>query len=230
MFFLIDTQRKIVFGWSAKCGCSHVKRIFWFLQNDEQGIDDPHQKDKNSLPADIENYTIIVVCRNPYKRLVSGVLDKYQNGKPFKLMWKHDTITFSMFVNELVKADWNMVEQHHFEPQTDGLFDKKIMAAKSIKFYDICSIDYSYIEELYSTKIPDAILQQKEGHERKLYDIGFDRYVYDLNMEDYYNFNVDIGYFYSDELQDKVYKFYENDFVFFKENGIDYTAPAKHTS
>ena len=34
MFFLVDTNKKIIFGWSAKCGCSHIKTIFWFLQSD----------------------------------------------------------------------------------------------------------------------------------------------------------------------------------------------------
>ena len=32
MFFLVDNNRKVIFGWSAKCGCSHVKIIYWFLQ------------------------------------------------------------------------------------------------------------------------------------------------------------------------------------------------------
>lgn len=33
MYFLLDFQRNIIFGWSAKCGCSHVKNLFHFLQN-----------------------------------------------------------------------------------------------------------------------------------------------------------------------------------------------------
>jgi len=31
MYFLVDNDKQIIFGWSAKCGCSHIKNIFWFL-------------------------------------------------------------------------------------------------------------------------------------------------------------------------------------------------------
>ena len=34
MHFLVDTNKQIIFGWSAKCGCSHIKEIYWFLQTD----------------------------------------------------------------------------------------------------------------------------------------------------------------------------------------------------
>ena len=43
MRFLVDNIRKIIFGWSAKCGCSHIKYIFWFLQNNN--IDNRNEKD-----------------------------------------------------------------------------------------------------------------------------------------------------------------------------------------
>ena len=32
MHFVVDHDNKIIFGWSAKCGCSHVKYIYWFLK------------------------------------------------------------------------------------------------------------------------------------------------------------------------------------------------------
>jgi hypothetical protein len=38
MYFLIDDNKKIIFGWSAKCGCSHVKYMFKFLTEEITNI------------------------------------------------------------------------------------------------------------------------------------------------------------------------------------------------
>ena len=31
MYFIRDEIKKVVFGWSAKCGCSHIKMIYKYL-------------------------------------------------------------------------------------------------------------------------------------------------------------------------------------------------------
>jgi hypothetical protein len=224
MFFLIDDKNKIIFGWSAKCGCSHIKSIFWFLQNNNINNKIHTIKEDNSLPNDIENYTTIVISRNPYKRIISGFLDKYnkQNGQ-LRKFWKYDTITFSMFIDELLNKTWKMVDYHHFTPQTSQKFNMKLLKSKYIKFYDIENIDYDYIENLYNKKIPEIVLNKKYGHERKIYDNNFNKYVYDIDMDEYYFFNVDMKYFYNEEIKNKVYNFYKNDFIFFLNNGINYT-------
>ena len=38
MYFLIDNKNLIIFGWSAKCACTHIKSIYYFLQNDKISI------------------------------------------------------------------------------------------------------------------------------------------------------------------------------------------------
>jgi hypothetical protein len=222
MFFLVDNKYKIIFGWSAKCGCSHVKRIFnFFTTNKIDGIIHTG-KEMHKLPDDIINYTTIIISRNPYKRLISGFLDKYSINGQFRCFWKYKFITFSRFIDELVKNDWKMIEHHHFTPQTTEGFDEKILLSKCIKCYDIENIDYNYIEELYNIKIPEILLNKKEGHERKQNKLSYNNYVYDLRMMVYYDFNVDIKYFYNENLKNKVFNFYKNDFDFFKKLGFDY--------
>jgi hypothetical protein len=225
MFFLVDNARKILFGWSAKCGCSHIKRIFYFLKYNNENTIIHGCKDYNKLPDDIDKYTTIIISRNPYERIISGFLDKYKSGGSFRHLWKYGTITFAKFVEETVKGDWNMVEKHHFTPQTTEKFNENIMLSKCIKCYDIKNIDYNYIEELYNVKIPKTILTKKEGHERKNYGESIDHCVYDLEMAEYYNFDVNIKYFYNEELKNKIYNFYKNDFIFFSELGVEYTTP-----
>lgn len=226
MFFLVDTNKKIIFGWSAKCGCSHIKNIFWFFQTNNL-INIIHtSNDINLLPNDIENYTTIIITRNPYKRIISGFLDKYRIGGQYRNLWDCSTISFSNFVDKLIINDWEKIDYHHFSPQTGDNFDKKILLSKIIKFYDISNIDYEYIEQLYNKKIPEYIINIKQGHERhfqiKIDNNYHNKYVYDVNIDEYVDYNVDINNFYNEEIREKVFKFYNDDFIFFYENGINY--------
>ena len=225
MFFLVDTNKKIIFGWSAKCGCSHIKEIYWFLQTDNLNNLIHTDKDNNKLPNDIFNYTTIIIIRNPYKRIISGFLDKYKKNGQYRHLWKDPVLSFSQFVDKLINYDWDTIDYHHFTPQTTEKFDKKMLLSKNIKFYDIGKIDYEYIEQLYNKKIPKYILNKKQGHER-IFNINiesyYNKYVYDLHIDDYEHYNIDIKYFYNEEIREKLFNFYINDFSFFKENSFDY--------
>jgi hypothetical protein len=225
MFFIVDNNIKIIFGWSAKCGCSHIKYIYWFLQTNNLKTIIHTKKEKDYLPSIIENYVTLIFCRNPYKRIVSGFLDKYKKNGEHRDLWTQPTLTFAQFVDELIKNNWKIVDKHHFTPQTTEHFNKKILLSKIIKFYDISNIDYAYIEQLYNKKIPEYVLKKPHGHERVKQiktNIHFDKYVYDLHIDDYIDYNIDIKYFYNEEIKEKIFKFYINDFNFFYENGIDY--------
>ena len=225
MFFLVDTNKKIIFGWSAKCGCSHIKNIFWFLQTDNLEVSIHTINDINPLPDDIQNYTTIIFTRNPYKRIISGFLDKYKKNGEFRHLWKDSHLSFSQFVDRVINSRWEIIDEHHFIQQTSSDFDIKILQSKNIKFYDICNIDYLYIEQLYNKKIPEYIINKKLGHERNLCiktNDCYDNYVYDLNIDEYIDYNVDIKYFYNKEIKEKIFNFYNKDFIFFNENGIDY--------
>ena len=227
MYYLLDTNNKIIFGWSAKCGCCHIKNIFWFLQTDKL-INNIHtEKDDNELPKDIENYITIIFIRNPYKRIVSGFLDKYKKNGQYRHLWKEPVLSFSKFVDKLINYDWKTIEKHHFTPQTTEKFDKKILLSKIIKFFDIGKIDYEYIEKLYNKKIPKCVINKKQGHER-LFNKNlneenyYNNYVYDLHIDKYINYKINTKYFYNEDIKEKVFNFYINDFIFFKENSFDY--------
>jgi len=224
MYFIINNDKKIIFGWSAKCACSHIKRIFWNLDNDN--IDnEPHIKieELNKLPDNVNEYDIIIFVRNPYKRLVSGFLDKYKINGSFRNMWKNEKITFSLFIDEIITENWEVIEQHHFTSQTSENFDEnKILQSKSYKIFDIENIDYSYIEKLYNKSINNNVLFIKQGHERKTYKNTINYNVSNLEIDEYFENNIDYKYFYNDKIKNKIYKFYENDFIFLEKNDFNY--------
>jgi len=118
------------------------------------------------LPDDIQNYITIIISRKPYKRLVSGFLDKYKINGNFRHLYKHNILSFSKFIDELIKNNYEMINRTHFTPQTTERFDRKILQSKIIKIYDLENIDYNYIQKLYNIKIPLKVMNKKYGHER----------------------------------------------------------------
>lgn len=232
MRFIVDNDNKIIFGWSPKCACSHIKKIYYFLRSENDDINNiiHTPRDNMTLPQDINNYTTIIFIRNPYKRIISGFLDKYSKRGEYRPRWKHSTITFKMFVNELIKNDcrnkddWkNMIEYHHFTSQTSEKFNKQqILKSHKLILNDIEKIDYEFIEKIYNKKIPESLLNFKGNHSRKTYKEDYNDYVYDLDMELYFNCNVDIKYFFDIEIKNKLRRFYKDDFLFFKKFGFDY--------
>ncbi len=216
----MDEKRKIVFGWSAKCGCSHIKTIFCFLN--DINTNNCHINTYAPLPKNIEEYSTILISRNPYKRIISGFLEKYKRNGTLRHLWKYPTITFSQFVNEVIKNNYAMIDYHHFTPQTSEAFHLNLLNSKSLQCYDIHHIDYSYIECLYAKKIPVDVLNKKFGHEQKIFPTTMKHPVYHLTMDRYKDYNVDTNYFYNDDIQKKVYEFYKQDFLFFERVGINY--------
>ena len=225
MFFLIDDKHKVLFGWSAKCGCTHIKTIFRYLRDNIIDYNKIHVGSDYSYhyPKDIENYTTIIVSRNPFKRLVSGFLEKYnKDDGTLRHVWKDRMLTFSAFVDELVTNEWTWVEKHHFTPQTSEAFHPYIFKSKNVKIYDIANIDYSFIETIYDKKIPDELICFKGGHERKKMSEKIETPIYDMNIDDYYNKQVDLKYFFNEEIKQKIINFFKNDFDLFEKSGNNY--------
>lgn len=223
MYYLIDEDRKIIVGWSAKCGCSHIKRISYYLMTDSENHTIHTPNDLQQLPKRMEEYTAILFIRNPYKRLVSGFLDKYSTHGDYRYMWTHDSITFRLFVNELQNENWEMIEHHHFSPQTTECFDEiAILQSKSLKIVDIENIDYSYLESLYDKQIPESVISQKFGHERPMFDSDLKHIACDLEINKYENKNVKLHHLYDDNITRTVSKIYKSDLIFFKKHGFDY--------
>lgn len=221
MFFLVDTNKKFILGWTPKCGCTHIKKIFWYLINGDENNVIHKARDICALPTDIEKYITIIISRNPYERVVSGFLDKYRNNGEFRKLWKYPQITFTEFVDQILKNNWEMIHKLHFDKQTSQDFNEIILKSKKLIIYDIKFINYELIENIYGTKIPQSLLDFRGGHENNKTNI-LEKYVYDLDMSEYDSFKVPTKYFYNKDIKEQIYNYYYDDFIFFKNNGINY--------
>lgn len=215
MYFLINHQRKVIFGWSAKCGCSFIKRYFYQLNNiDDEKLIDIHIGSHGVLNFDHSTYKIIIFVRNPYKRLVSAFLDKYAK-KKYTINIKN--LTFEKFINEIDRNGLKYIEKHHFPPQFSEAFKGNINLHR---VYDIKNIDYAYINSLFGknldvTKISRA--DNNDNHQTK-YDYEKNYIAYNIPIDHLNDMSEKPNYkcFYNKDIKSKVDKFYAVDVNNFK--------------
>jgi hypothetical protein len=235
MYFFIDNNKKIIFGWSPKCGSTHVKKLFSFLTDSESV--------RQELPANHSEYKIILFLRNPFERVVSAFRFLYKQGgycRASIIQSSNQKITFRDFVDELVSKGTHdplnhstilgehsklNIDKYHFDPQVSG------SQIDVHKIYDILNIDYSYIETLYSVTIPQEIrdfkgpnvnvtpLQTKYGLGEKLQlsdETEAQTKVFDLEVDETQNQNLSLTQFYNQDIVNKVAEFYKKDLEFIK--------------
>lgn len=226
MYFIVNEDKQFCIGWNAKCACSYIKQHYHSMNNNAYknfGLHSIHIPEyKKVLPKNLKNYTIYMVIRNPYERIVSGFNDKYKQGREFRSMWVSDnSLTFRNFVDSLCKRNWTIIEKHHFIPQTEEAFDiNEISKSKKKIVYDIKEVN-KMIDDLNKfyphVQIPNESMipynsHSIEQHNKFVADMHIDLFQY-TSFQNYYD----------KELQEKIFEFYKKDFNFFKIHGYDYT-------
>ncbi len=222
MKILLDIVNRIMFGWSAKSGCSHVKKLYKYLSSYEDHIRLFESRNIDETCYDFEKYLLIIIIRNPFERLVSGFLDKYKpTGHCYHLWNNNMPLTFKNFVDELIKGDFKMIEEHHFTPQLSEEWSDSMRNQKKCIIYEINNIDYNTLESIYNKEIPIEIKCNKDNENKNTEIIDYP--IYDIPLSEYYNKKPLLKCFYDEDIRKKVEHFYKCDFDFFKEKGFDYT-------
>lgn len=227
MHFLIDNKFKVIFAFSAKCGCSSVKKIFLENTSNTELIDlykfnkTMHFNETcNKLPDNFENFYIIIFIRNPYKRLVSGFFNKYLIGGEYRSTWKkNEPINFENFVNTICHEGLgNNIERHHFTPQTSEKWEDRLIEHKNLTFMKISDIDYSLLNTIFKT---DKI---KEIHynNTNITEYNSIENAWNIQIDELFSMSPDYSCLYNKELKEKVYNFYKKDFEVFKKFGFDF--------
>jgi hypothetical protein len=223
MRFIVNEDKKIIFGWSPKCGCTHIKNMVYFLENKTLKKIHLGLHDTNELPSNLEDYIIIIIIRNPYKRIISGILDKYKNTGELRHLWNIDTpLTFTNFIDKLLESNYDVVEHEHFSPQTSGWFIDEIKTHTKTLIYDIENIDYDYIGSLYLKTISEEVIKFRGEHINKAVE-PLNESIFDRNIDEYSQYKIPLEFFYNEDLKSKILQIYKDDFDFFELKGFFYS-------
>ena len=236
MLFLVDEKKKVIFGWNAKCGCSHLKNLFHFLTDDKFSENNNdmkmvHRDSDYRIPKlldTLDKYTIIMVIRNPYERLISGFLDKFrEKGEAYTHLGAIAIPRFSNLItyfedNRYINCIWFT---HHFYPQTyirnKNKLHTDILNHKDLIVYDLANIDYNFIETLYKKEIPVNLKNFIGSHQTsKLKPL--DKNVFDLLLSEYNGYRPYTKCFYNEDIKARVDMIFKDDFKFFTERGFNY--------
>ena len=197
MYPFLYYDRKLIFWWSAKCGCTTVKSIMVqcmafdhvsnFLDTNADDVLESirrfvfkvgNQTELDNLVADFflfnrvkpkgvasfhdfqcgtnlkinyeeaSTYKNVLFLRHPFKRFVSGFFDKYIDDGQFIESFKPKN-----FMDAL--ANINLLDKHHFLPQTSGGY---INGLKFDMIFDIEKIDYAYLGQLLDFHVRPRIM------------------------------------------------------------------------
>ena len=155
---LINHEKRFIVCWNAKAGCTAVKR--WYLSTIGVNPDDvnPHKfltsvmvPSGHQIQNEFKDYYKFIVCRNPWRRIVS-----YYKNKKVAVWWKNKTwpidvrdrtlnsenFTFRQLVEYVYKTPDRFLEQH-VQSQTSNLdginFDKIVKLENfSLQMNDVC--------------------------------------------------------------------------------------------
>ncbi len=256
MFYLYDCYSRIILGTSPKAGRTFVlniyryikeidskesvykskdlslkniyknekkfSKLFWLLKEFPNSIKSNHYS-KNFL----NKSKLIIFIRNPYDRLVSGFMDKYNYYKnptyPKYYSWNcKKKLTFRNFVNELEK---NNVDKNHFENQINHSDIEYILNNQNLTVFDIGNIDYPLLSTFFNKEIPDKVINFKTNHQREKSIINIKNKdknkVCDLT-HDLIDMSAPWEQFYDDDILNKVNYIYSNDFKIFSDLGFFY--------
>jgi hypothetical protein len=209
MFPFININKKIVFWWSPKCGCSSVKTLM--LQMMGLKYANPHVQFAHGTFRSIKNtyntFIHILFVRNIFDRFISGFLDKYIDGTlnhEFKPLSFYDTVLYHL----------DSLDKLHFLPQTAYEFNKIITYDY---IYNINNINYEELSDVCNYKFFPI-------HKHKNYSIN-EKYTYNKIWNFKYEELVMLKHnkkipkyytFFNQDIIEKLNIFYKKDIIFFK--------------
>jgi hypothetical protein len=194
---------------NPKCSCRTVSDFIWEV----------NQKKQILFNEEIN----IIVFRNPYRRLVSGYLNKYVEHNKYmeESFLKNPKInikTFEMFVNELDTNGLKYIDNLHFSPQIKKYKNIKfdyIFNSENLNPLNIFINNLFLTNEIMPVRVNKYGIKNSKNKDSKInyYDLKTEELLNIIKLKEPITYNK----FYNDDLMNKVKNIYDEDFNFIEE-------------
>lgn len=223
MYFLVWKDRKIIFGLNPKCGCTFFKNIFRKLKNVKT------LRKYNFYDISLyHGYTVIIIVRNIFDRVVSTFMDKYNfiKNPNYKEIypWKfNEKLTFYNFVMKFVEKPFQLDETHllpqfyNVEKELFNYFKKQ----NTLITYNLNNINYKELNQIINKNLVDkvnvleiinSIHQTKHTNKLRTFDnVIYRKNVYHMTHSELYNLKHNYKKFYEEKLIEIINNFYRKD-------------------
>jgi hypothetical protein len=235
MKIFVLANYNLIVGVSAKCGTTTIKKyildklnikIPWtnvdnfhkefntqILNNHEYRVYDLNKYRKLRKKKKVEDYRRILILRNPFKRLISGIKEKSEK---IAINFGYQDETINGFINKIKETNFfatNGFLRHHFRPQTD--FEN----GQNITFQECYDIkDITKIKELLNIQ-NDSKRMNSTNYEQN------ETYINDIRIKDLIklqNTSSNVKNWFNTDNIDLIYDLYKEDFKRAKEFNIIY--------
>lgn len=246
---IVDNQNKVLIFWNAKCGCSFVKSLFIQSKGREPsdfedihtiiGYGYPGEEYSYVNPNDLtryDSYKKVLVVRDPYKRLVSGFLEKIPKWIKSGKLEREKYSTFKDFIIEISKTggrvisdNSSFVDEHHFIPQFSEKY--KLVESANWKFdyvIDVTELSkkIGLFESLFNHELNESLAYDWCRLHKVEYSNQMDLNAANTSIDTWMNATIFPSYksFFADhETVDAFRNLYSNDLKKLKELGFEYS-------